>query len=339
MFNSSIENHNLDKHEDEIKINNDFIVHNMPEADRFSGQTFSTSNTLLKPTSLSVPVSGLDSHHKIGILIIFGGVILIGAFIYAAYIFMIKPVMKKPVTPVTQVETIPTSVVPAISEPITPVIEPVVVLSTTTATTTNETVSTSTDLLPEEKSTSLISTIVSTIDSDSDGLTDDEEKLIGTNPALADTDGDGYLDISELKSGYDPLVAGKKMDANSLLNRYQVDSRASILYLNTWEITKSDANNTVVFTDGDKAFIQVTFQNNDEKLSSRAWYEKQFSGLMPGEAISGESWSGFYSQDNSAAYIFSNDLLKIYTLVYSPLIENDLNLPIFRLMAKTMIVK
>lgn len=43
------------------------------------------------------------------------------------------------------------------------------------------------------------------IDSDQDGLSDQEEKLYGTDPHNPDTDGDGYSDGVEVKSGYDPL--------------------------------------------------------------------------------------------------------------------------------------
>jgi len=73
---------------------------------------------------------------------------------------------------------------------------------------------------------------VSTIDSDSDGLTDVEERAIGTNlniidtdndglsdyeevkiyktdPLNPDTDGDIYLDGAEVKSGYNPNGPGK----------------------------------------------------------------------------------------------------------------------------------
>jgi Bacterial TSP3 repeat len=42
-------------------------------------------------------------------------------------------------------------------------------------------------------------------DSDQDGLSNDEEKLYGTNPNIKDTDGDGYGDGIEVESGYDPL--------------------------------------------------------------------------------------------------------------------------------------
>lgn len=44
-------------------------------------------------------------------------------------------------------------------------------------------------------------------DSDNDGLSDDEEKVYGTDPNKADTDGDGYSDGVEVKSGYNPLKA------------------------------------------------------------------------------------------------------------------------------------
>jgi hypothetical protein len=80
--------------------------------------------------------------------------------------------------------------------------------------------------------TSSSSTVISTVDSDNDGLTDVEEKIAGTNPnvvdtdndglsdyeevkiyhtnpLVADTDGDGYLDGAEVKSGYNPTGPGK----------------------------------------------------------------------------------------------------------------------------------
>ena len=42
-------------------------------------------------------------------------------------------------------------------------------------------------------------------DSDNDGLTDEEEEKIGTNPNKADTDGDGIYDGLEIRLGLDPL--------------------------------------------------------------------------------------------------------------------------------------
>ena len=43
------------------------------------------------------------------------------------------------------------------------------------------------------------------VDSDQDGLSDQEEAIYKTDPHNPDTDGDGYSDGTEVKSGYDPL--------------------------------------------------------------------------------------------------------------------------------------
>ncbi len=47
--------------------------------------------------------------------------------------------------------------------------------------------------------------VVTFDDSDTDGLSDDEEKIYGTDPEVADTDGDGYSDGVEIEGGFDPL--------------------------------------------------------------------------------------------------------------------------------------
>jgi len=51
-------------------------------------------------------------------------------------------------------------------------------------------------------------------DSDGDGISDDEEKRLGTDPYNPDSDQDGYLDGDEMKSGYNPLKSsyGNKED-------------------------------------------------------------------------------------------------------------------------------
>lgn len=43
------------------------------------------------------------------------------------------------------------------------------------------------------------------IDTDNDGLSDDDELLYGTNPKLSDTDNDGYSDNVEIQSSWNPL--------------------------------------------------------------------------------------------------------------------------------------
>lgn len=96
------------------------------------------------------------------------------------------------------------------------------------------TIATSTNENPEiiATTTGAIVEPMTIVDSDQDGLTDDEERLLGTdpnasdtdndglsdreelkvyntNPLNADTDGDGYKDGDEVKNGYNPEGAGK----------------------------------------------------------------------------------------------------------------------------------
>ena len=45
------------------------------------------------------------------------------------------------------------------------------------------------------------------LDSDGDGLSDVEERRLGTNPYNKDTDGDGIDDLMEIKQGSNPVMA------------------------------------------------------------------------------------------------------------------------------------
>ena len=51
-------------------------------------------------------------------------------------------------------------------------------------------------------------------DSDQDGLPDDMEYRLNTDPTNKDTDGDGYMDGDEVTGGYDPLLAHAKLNKN-----------------------------------------------------------------------------------------------------------------------------
>jgi len=56
----------------------------------------------------------------------------------------------------------------------------------------------------------ILGTNANNVDSDGDGLFDREEaKVYKTNPLVADTDGDGFLDGEEVKNGYNPNGPGR----------------------------------------------------------------------------------------------------------------------------------
>jgi len=60
----------------------------------------------------------------------------------------------------------------------------------------------------------VLGTNVNAVDSDRDGLSDKEEvEFYKSNPLSPDTDGDSYLDGDEVKNGYDPLGPGRLLNA------------------------------------------------------------------------------------------------------------------------------
>lgn len=337
MFNSSKKT-DYKKQNEELKSKegvNDFITHNMPSPHLFSGQTFSHEDDLkIKKTSVIK-----EAHHQVGILIIAGGLVLIVAIIYIGYLLLIKPVL----TPQEEIvenqapviEKVATIVEPEIIPPVSEIVAPVEV---EIATTTTEIASTSENLLAEETPIFEIKTEINTTDTDADGLTDNEEKIIGTDPNKADTDNDGYLDLAEIKSGYDPLVAGQKLSDDSSILIYQIDLKARVLYPTFWEVTKSDLDNTVIFADADKAFIQISYQENSQKLKPLEWFNQEFAGVTPGESISGKFWQGIYTQDGLAAYVFNQDYSKVYSFSVSPLSSDTSSLVLFKLMINNLLI-
>jgi hypothetical protein len=56
---------------------------------------------------------------------------------------------------------------------------------------------------------------LSSLDSDSDGLSDQKEFELGTNPYGSDTDEDGYSDAEEIQASFDPL----KQEGNNLIDK------------------------------------------------------------------------------------------------------------------------
>lgn len=341
MFNSSqkIDQKNKGKELNTKEVVNDFVTHNMPAPHLFSGQTFS-SDKIVKKTS-SITTTNVASHHKTGFLIIIGGIILIIAIIYVGYLLLIKPSInpQKEIdnNQVVVVEKIATATV---VEKITPVVENLtpteIVIATTSLDITTSSVESA---LPEETPVFELNTEISLADSDADGLTDNEEKIIGSDPNKADTDDDGYLDFAEIKSGYDPLVAGKKMSDDSSILSYRIDTEAMTIYPSSWEVTRVDSSNTIIFADADKAFIQLDSKDNEGKLKPLAWFEQEFPGTLPGESVSGNSWQGFYTQDGLAAYVFNKDYSKVYSFSCSPLTSDTSSLVLFKLMINNLVIK
>ena len=147
-------------------------------------------------------------------------------------------------------------------------------------------------ILGEEKLTlneedNLVQTapIILMIDSDMDGLPDDLEKRLGTDPDKADTDKDGYDDGEEVKNGRNPLGRGELESEVSPIDE-------AILQNKTLEHPKT----------GGKETKNITIENITN-------LENKQTGAVEGYALSGKS------EPNSvvALYIYSDLPLVITT--------------------------
>lgn len=332
----------LVKNPTEEQVGQDFVTRNMPDFSRLSSQTFSGSVSAPSTNKNKIEIPKKENHQKVGVVIIILGIVFVLVLIYLGYLYFIKPnlissgdeVVYNQETKVEQNddEGVVSDII--LEDKNINIEEPVIV------TTTPETLEEDEELtMPEELP--IVSNVitVSKVDSDADGLTDEEESIIGTDLNRADTDGDGYLDLAEIKSGYNPLIPAEKLSDSSAIYNYQIDSLATIIYPKLWEVVENEGNNMVMFADDDRAFIQVLYQENPQKLTPNSWFADQFAGLKPGESISGDSWEGFFSQDGLSAYIFNKDLSRVYNFSCSPLTEDTSSIIIFNLMLKTLIIK
>jgi hypothetical protein len=116
-------------------------------------------------------------------------------------------------TPITNTQPVSTPVsdnVAVVTS--TPLITSTTTTTTTIATTTTANLDTDGDGLTNQEE-AILGTDPNKVDTDGDGLSDYEEvRIYHTDPLKADTDGDGHNDGEEVKNGYNPLGAGKMTD-------------------------------------------------------------------------------------------------------------------------------
>ncbi len=168
-----------------------------------------------------------------------------------------------------------------------------------------------------------------TIDTDNDGLTDEEEKIYGTDPALPDTDSDGFLDTLEIQNLYNPIGfkpvrlfdSGKvKIYQNSTFNY-------SIFYPGDWIAQSLDPNNKdVMFTAATGEFVEVLVEDNPLKMTAEAWYLGQSPGVDASQLehfVTKEKLEGVKSPDGLVAYISFED--KIFAINYNIGLKTEIN--------------
>ncbi len=168
-------------------------------------------------------------------------------------------------------------------------------------------------------------TIVSSIDSDADGLTNQEEILYGTNAGSPDTDLDSYRDGQEVLALYNPSGTNKLADA-ALVKTYENTTYGySLFYPPSWTLGTLSSDKTAVFTSVTGEFVQLSVQENPSGQSAREWY----LALNPSVAqtslkdMSVGTLSGIIGPDGLNVYLAHGT--NIYQLTYNIGIRTEAN--------------
>jgi hypothetical protein len=180
------------------------------------------------------------------------------------------------------------------------------------------------------------------IDTDSDGLTDIEEGLYGTDHRNPDTDADSFLDGNEVFHRYDPLGYAPEtlLDTGRVLIYEPSDQTFSIYYPKAWRAVVTP--NGVSFRTADTARIEVAVRSLSDGETLQAWYDRE---IAPGNGAkdlqSGITKLGYQSlstNDELAAYVAPGNN-QVYVITYDLAEETTIEyLNTFQMMVNSLTV-
>lgn len=155
------------------------------------------------------------------------------------------------------------------------------------------------------------------VDSDSDGLTDKEEILFGTDEDLPDTDLDTFLDGEEVKVGYNPAGEGKLVDT-TLVDVFENDIyNYELIFPADWvSQALSDKYTEVVLISPSGELVEILVLDNPRLLSAKSWYLNQVPKSSSSDltAVTVAGLSGVKTIDGFSYFIAQGD--KIFSLVH-----------------------
>ena len=171
----------------------------------------------------------------------------------------------------------------------------------------------------EEEEPTVIMAYQPAPDSDSDGLSDAEELLIGSNTKLPDSDADGYEDLSELTNLFNPSGEGLLVDNENFEKYTNKTFSYQLIKPLSWSMSKFGGDDSVMFEAVNSQFIQVIVQPNSNKDRIDEWYKNQFSktAIDQSKVVTKPSWDGIYSDDGLTIYVTDKANEHIITITYN----------------------
>lgn len=154
-------------------------------------------------------------------------------------------------------------------------------------------------------------------DTDSDGITDEEERLYGTDARNPDSDADSFLDGNEVFHRYDPLGPSPQtlLDTGTVALFYSVDTTWSVYYPIKWKVSEVDG--TVVFQSGSTAKVVVTEQVKGDMATPLVDWYKAFLGKNVSSDIklllTKNGYQELLSNDKLTAYVDAGQKVFIFT--------------------------
>ncbi|PKM91013.1 hypothetical protein CVU82_04420 [Candidatus Falkowbacteria bacterium HGW-Falkowbacteria-1] len=155
-------------------------------------------------------------------------------------------------------------------------------------------------------------------DTDTDGLSDDEETLLGSNLINIDTDSDGYDDLTELINLYNPTNQGSISDNQNISKYNNSYFSYDILHPSAWELKSLNDGSSAIFLINDASFVQVLAEKNEGGKNIKDWYFSRFFEIVEeSSVVDNSNWQGVYSPDFYSFYLTDKNREYVYSIVYS----------------------
>jgi len=156
-------------------------------------------------------------------------------------------------------------------------------------------------------------------DTDSDGSTDAEELLYGTDYRNADTDGDSFLDGNEVFHRYNPNGPAPLtlLDTGAVRVFQAPGVPFTIYYPSAWNPVVDPSLEKVTFRSATTAAVIVTISLKASTDNLDVWYSQNVVGAtlgLPQSTYTTEGLLAMYGTDQRVAYIDGGD--KVFTLTY-----------------------
>lgn len=170
------------------------------------------------------------------------------------------------------------------------------------------------------------------VDTDEDGLFDRQEvKIYKTDPLNSDTDGDGYTDGDEIKNGYNPRGSGKLFDFNfntasntetpqSTNNQslYQyLGADFSFNYPSDWKVEKTNNKIYIKKNNSDES-VEIDVRDNILELDLIDWIvtQEDYPDFTQEQVKLGDKDTLFVKSSDPDWKAFSSVLLSVGNKVY-----------------------